>query len=122
MTGPRTLSEHTLPAISKAASEAGRPAPRLIAGFPIVLTTAVDDARAKISAALTAYGQLPSYRAMLDREGAAGPVDLALVGDEATLRAGIDRLRDLGVTDFNAAIAEVDAGAFDRTFDFLASL
>ena len=28
------------------------------------------------------YGQLPSYRAMLDREGAAGPADVAVVGNE----------------------------------------
>jgi len=31
------------------------------------------------------YGQLPSYRAMLDREGAAGPGDVAIVGDEDTV-------------------------------------
>ena len=59
---------------------------------------------------------------MLDREGFAGPGDAALVGDEATLRDALARLRDAGVTDFNASIAEIDAGAFDRTFDFLAEV
>lgn len=122
MAGPRTLEGHIIPTLSDAAAEAGRPTPRVIAGFPIVLTNRPDEARAQIGKALAVYGDLPSYRAMLDREGVANPADLAIVGDEATLRAGIARVRDAGATDFNAAIAEVDPGAFDRTFDFLASL
>ncbi len=38
------------------------------------------------------YGTMPSYRAMLEIEGAEGPADLALVGDEKTLDAGLERL------------------------------
>ena len=59
---------------------------------------------------------------MLDREGVAGPADIALVGDEAALRVGLQRLRDSGVTDFNASIIPVEAGVYARTFDFLASV
>ena len=122
MTGPQTIATHIQPLLSSAAASAGRPAPRVIAGLPIVLTTDVTAAREKIARSLAIYGQLPSYRAMLDREGFAGPGDAALVGDEATLRDALARLRDAGVTDFNASIAEIDAGAFDRTFDFLAEV
>ena len=122
MTGPQTIATHIQPLLSKAAAAAGRPAPRVIAGLPIVLTTDVAAAREKIARSLAIYGQLPSYRAMLDREGFAGPGDAALVGDEATLRDALARLRDAGVTDFNASIAEIDPGAFDRTFDFLAEV
>ncbi len=122
MTGPQTIATHIQPLLSKAAAAAGRPAPRVIAGLPIVLTTEVAAAREKIARSLAIYGQLPSYRAMLDREGFAGPGDAALVGDEATLRDALARLRDAGVTDFNASIAEVDPGAFDRTFDFLGAV
>ena len=122
MAGVRTLTEHVVPTISKAASAAGRATPRVVAGFPIVLTNRPDEARERIGAALAIYGQLPSYRAMLDREGVSSPADLAIVGDEATLRAGLAQVREAGATDFNAAIAEVDDGAFERTFEFLASL
>jgi len=122
MVGPRTLEQHIIPTLATAARAAARPTPRVIAGFPIVLTDKPDEARALIGKALAVYGELPSYRAMLDREGVANPAELALVGDEATLRAGLARVRDAGATDFNAAIAEVDPGAFDRTFEFLASL
>ena len=48
------------------------------------------------------YGFLPSYRAMLDREGAEGPADVALVGDAATVRAGIERVLEAGATQFVA--------------------
>ena len=65
------------------------------------------------------YGTLPSYRAMLDREGAASPGDVALVGDETALRAEIGRLRDAGVTDFMAALFPADEGAVERTREFL---
>ena len=63
-----------------------------------------DPAAARASAAqeLAIYGQLPSYRAMLDREGAAGPGDVAIVGDEDAVAAQILALADAGVTDFSA--------------------
>jgi alkanesulfonate monooxygenase SsuD/methylene tetrahydromethanopterin reductase-like flavin-dependent oxidoreductase (luciferase family) len=90
--------------------------------MPIVLTTKVDEAKEAIGQQLTVYGQLPSYRAMLDREGAVGPADVAIVGDENQLRGQIKRFEDMGVTDFNAAIMDVEEGAYARTLEFLGSL
>lgn len=121
MTGPRTLAQHIVPTLHRAAAAAGRPAPRVVAGMPIVLTADADGARRKISESLAIYGMLPSYRAMLDREGAAAPGDIAMVGDEAALRAQLARLRDAGVTDFDATIIALDADAVTRTRDFLAT-
>ena len=122
MVGPRTMESHIIARLRDAAGAAGRPDPLVVGGFPIVLTDKPDDARAKIAENLTIYGQLPSYRAMLDREGADGPADIAIAGDENALRGELKRLEDMGVTHFNAAIAATDDGAFDRTLDFLASL
>jgi len=114
MVGEKTLAGHIAPAIGADKT--------IVAGVPMVLTTNVDDAKAKIDKQLAIYGQLPSYRAMLDREGAATPSDVALVGDENALRSGIERYRDAGVTHFNAAITPTEEGAFERTLDFLSSL
>ena len=122
MVGHRTMEEHVIKRITAAADGAGRPSPRIVGGWPVVLTTKPDEAREKIAENLTIYGQLPSYRAMLDREGADGPADIAIVGDENLLRGEIKRLEDMGVTDFNAAIMGVEEGAYDRTLEFLASL
>jgi 5,10-methylenetetrahydromethanopterin reductase len=104
MTGPATLAAHTVPTISAAAERAGRPAPRIATSLPICLTGDPDAARERAAKDFQVYGFLPSYRAMLDREGAAGPADVAIVGDEPTVRSGLARLADAGVTDFVASI------------------
>ena len=121
MTGPATIESHIVPGIRGAAREAGRKDPRVVAGLPIALTGDADQARERIAKGLSLYGQLPSYRAMLDKEGAAGPADIAILGDEKVLDAALDRLRDIGVTDFNGSIMSVDAGAEERTLAYLAS-
>ncbi len=122
MVGPKTMEQHIVARLNAAANAAGRPTPRVIGGFPVVLTNAVEETRAALAEPLAIYGQLPSYRAMLDREGLAEPQDMALIGDEAALRAGIRRIEESGVTDFNAAIMAGDGATFERTFEFLASL
>lgn len=122
MVGPRTMEGHVIKHLNAAAAAAGRPAPKVVGGYPVVLTTKPDEARARIAENLTVYGQLPSYRAMLDREGADGPADIAIAGDENLLRGEIKRLEDIGVTDFNAAIMDVEPGAYERTLEFLTSL
>jgi 5,10-methylenetetrahydromethanopterin reductase len=122
MVGAKTMEGHIAARINAAATAAGRPAPRVIGGFPVVLTNQVEETRNGLAEPLAIYGQLPSYRAMLDREAVADPQELALIGDEAALRAGIERIRDSGVTDFNAAILTDDDETYERTFEFLASV
>ena len=121
MTGPKTIEEHIVPTISAAAAEAGKAAPRIVCGLPICLTNDVEGAREQIGKSLEIYGMLPSYRAMLDREGVSGPAELSIVGDETTLRAAIARLRDAGVTDFNAAVITAGGGKVETTLDLLQS-
>ena len=122
MVGPRTMEQHVVKRLNAAADAAGRPAPKVVGAYPVVLTNKPDEAKGKIAENLTIYGQLPSYRAMLDLEGVEGPADIAIAGDENLLRGEIKRLEDIGVTDFNAAIMDVEAGAYDRTLEFLGSL
>ncbi|MFE3451035.1 TIGR03564 family F420-dependent LLM class oxidoreductase [Nonomuraea sp. NPDC059194] len=118
MTGPRTVAEHVVPAITSAAERAGRPAPRVVCALPVCVTDEPGAARARAAEVFSVYGQLPSYRAMLDREGAAGPGDVAIVGDEAEVRAQIEALGQIGVTDFVAA----EFSARERTRDLLKTL
>jgi F420-dependent oxidoreductase-like protein len=121
MTGPATIEGHIVPKLQAAAREAGRPEPRVVAGLPIALTNDAAAAREWVGQNLAMYGTLPSYRAMLDKEGAGGPADVAIVGDEAELDAALDRLRGVGVTDFDAAIMPVDADTDERTLEYLQS-
>jgi F420-dependent oxidoreductase-like protein len=119
MTGTKTLADHTVPTINRAAKDAGRPAPRVVAALPFALTPDPAAARDVANKVFAIYGQLPSYRAMLDREGAANPADVGIVGDESVLRAGIARLRDAGVTHFLASVFPADAECIARTKAFL---
>lgn len=119
-TGPRTLETHTVPRIRQAAQEAGRPAPRVVACFPIAITHAPAQARDVAREIFANYATAPSYQAMFMREGVSGPADIALVGDEATVAAELRRLAEIGVTDLLAMPFPADAGAMARTLDFLA--
>ena len=118
MTGPRTLTDHVVPLIAEGAREADRPPPRVLASLPIAVTDDLEAGRAAAAERYAIYGSLPSYRAMLDREGAAGPGDVALVGDEAAVSAQLDTLARAGVTEFIAACFPVGgdrAGSLERT-------
>jgi F420-dependent oxidoreductase-like protein len=119
MTGPKALGEHVVPAITKAA--AGRPAPRVVAGLPVCVTNTTDDVRARIAEQFALAAQVPEYRATLDREGAAGPQDVAIVGTETEVAQALSRLRDAGVTEFMAAPFGT-AAEQDRTIELLAEL
>jgi 5,10-methylenetetrahydromethanopterin reductase len=102
MTGPATVRDYVVPAITAAAKDAGRPDPRVVCVLPVCVTDDPDQARTRAARIFAIYGQLPSYRAMLDREGAAGPADVAITGDEASVKAQIGVLAEAGVTDFVA--------------------
>jgi F420-dependent oxidoreductase-like protein len=122
MTGPDTIANHIVPNLRASAEHHGRPQPRVVAGVPICVTDDVDAARQRAAVVFQIYGILPSYRAMLDREGLEGPADLAIVGDEDAVAAGLKRFADAGVEDFLAVEFGADATEARRTRDFLRGL
>lgn len=102
--GVRTIREHIVPSIAAAADDAGRAAPRIVATLPVCVTGDPQSVRKSIDTNLSMYGQLPSYRAMFDREGVAGPGDVAIVGSAAEVEDHIQSLQEAGVTDFSASV------------------
>jgi 5,10-methylenetetrahydromethanopterin reductase len=122
MTGAATIRDHIVPTIQAAAATAGRPAPRVVARTPVCVTTDPEAAQARAAKVFAIYGTLPSYRAMLDREGAAGPADIALIGDEDTVTAGVDELADAGTTDFVASQFSTGPDDARRTRELLSAL
>ncbi len=116
MVGARTLRDHIVPRIREAAAQAGRPAPRIVVELPLALTDDVAAARELARRMFKSYAVLPAYRAMLDREGAAGPAEVAVVGDRDAIGEQLLGLAEAGATDFNAApiaLGEHDAGLDD---------
>lgn len=117
MTGPKTLAGQVVPALREAADEVGRAAGdvRVVAGFPVAVTDDIDGARAAAATEFAMYGQLPVYRAMLDREGYAGPEDSAIIGDEDAVGQRIEELRVAGVDELIVAVMGADEEERART-------
>jgi 5,10-methylenetetrahydromethanopterin reductase len=104
MAGPATIADHIVPTITAAALDAARPSPQVVVTLPLCVTDDPDAARARADRIFAVYGQLPSYRAMLDREGVSGPAEVAVVGSEDEVTAQIRRLAEAGATEFSGAV------------------
>ncbi|WOC11927.1 TIGR03564 family F420-dependent LLM class oxidoreductase [Gordonia sp. MP11Mi] len=124
MTGPKTLRDHIVPTLRQAAADAGRPdgAVRTVAMLPVSVTDDVDAARAEAGRQFAMYDGLPSYKAMLDREGFTGPADAAIVGDEATVADRIAELASFGVDEYVGILFDRDPEARARTRALLRTL
>lgn len=120
--GPRTVREHIVPRLTEAAARADRPEPRVIATLPVCVTDDERAVRDAIGQGLRMYGQLPSYRAMFDREGVDGPADLAIVGSASAVRDGILAMGAAGVTDFAASEFYLNPAEREATRALLKSL
>ncbi len=123
MVGPATIREHIAPTITRSAERFGRRDPmRIVCSLPIMVTDDEQDGRDFCSDVYELYGHLPSYRAMLDREGAAQPGDVCLVGTEDRVREQLAALDEAGTTDFAGAITARNAEEYARTRALLTSV
>jgi F420-dependent oxidoreductase-like protein len=121
-TGPRGLAEHVVPIITKAAADAGRVPPRIVAAVVACITDDADAARRRIAATSKPYATMPSFKAMLEREGVSSQVDIGLVGDEAIARAQAQRFIDAGATELAVRESAGTPEEAERTRAFLKSL
>ena len=121
-TGPKTLQALTVPTITEAAKIAGRKTPRVIAALPVCVTNNVAKAVEIAAKVFAIYGQLPSYRAMLDHEGAAGPADIVIAGTAEQVKQRVADLAGVGVTDFAAVEFSSDPDEIAATRDAMKSL
>ncbi len=123
MTGPKTLAGHVGPTLRQAAADAGRAdAVRVVAAIPVSVTDDVDGARKQAAEQFAIYGHLPSYRAMLDREGYAGPEDVAIIGDEQTVRDRLAEIEAAGVDEYVGVTFDPSAEGRARTRAVLKSI
>jgi F420-dependent oxidoreductase-like protein len=107
MTGPKTLETHICPRMNKAAEEAARPKPRVVVALPVAVTDDAAGARERAARSFAIYGTLPNYQRVLGIEGAGGPADVAIIGNEAEVERQIRALAPAGATEFLAALFPV---------------
>ncbi|HVU74486.1 MAG TPA: TIGR03564 family F420-dependent LLM class oxidoreductase [Mycobacteriales bacterium] len=128
MAPARAIETHVAPKICAAASAAGRPSPRIVAGLPVAVHDDASEARAAAAATSGAYAGMASYQRILDIGGAGSPAAAAIVGDEKAVTAELQALLDAGATDIWAAVFPVGAdreariASARRTTDLLRSL
>ena len=99
LAGPRTITEFIQPTIARAAAEAGRPSPKIIAAVPVLVSDDKDGASEVAAAKLAFYETIPSYQKVIARERVDRVTELAAVG---SAKAVADRLKsylDAGATD-----------------------
>ncbi|MFJ4897441.1 MULTISPECIES: LLM class F420-dependent oxidoreductase [unclassified Streptomyces] len=113
LAGPRALAEHIVPAVTAAARNAGRPAPRIVALVHGVVTSDPDAARATATEQLAFYEQIPSYARAVELSGGKRAADVAVIGDERTVAAEVRRYRDAGATEVVFSGTDL-AGEADR--------
>ena len=121
-TGPKTLQSLTVPTIVDAAKKAERKPPLVIAALPVCVTKDVVKAHEIAAKTFVIYGQLPSYRAMLDHEGAAGPADIVIAGTAEQVKQRVADLAGIGVTDFAAVEFSNNPDEIAATRDAMKSL
>jgi F420-dependent oxidoreductase-like protein len=109
MADERAVSNHVVPRITKAADNAGRPAPRIVAGIPVCLCAAneVDAARERANRILGEAEVSPNYQRLLDYGDARDVGDICAAGDEAAILARMRRFADAGVTDLSVRLLPI---------------
>jgi F420-dependent oxidoreductase-like protein len=103
MADERAIGDHIAPLVTKAAEEAGRPAPRVVAGLPVALCPSdeVETARDRANRVLGHAEYSPNYERLLERGDAADVGDLLVAGDESAVLDRLRRFRDAGATDLS---------------------
>jgi F420-dependent oxidoreductase-like protein len=122
LAGPRTLEEFIVPTISDAAAAAGRPAPRILAAVPVVVSDDVESARTLATEELAFYETIPSYATVIAREKADRAVDLAAVGPSDAVRNQLQRYLDAGATDLVLSPMRSNRADPERLWEIAASI
>lgn len=130
MADERAIGDHIAPKITKAAADAGRPAPRIVAGIPVCLCepSRVDEAKERANRILGEAEVSPNYQRLLDRGDARDVGDLCAAGDEEQILARMRRFADAGVTDLSVRLLPIGENRDElvaskrRTREMIASL
>lgn len=126
----RAIETHVAPTITKAAEEAGRKAPRIVAGIPMCLCSdsEIDVAVARTNRVLSEAEISPNYQKLLDHGDARDVGDILAAGSEATIEKRLRAFADAGATDISVRVVPIGQGRDEllassrRTREFLASL
>ena len=130
MADERSIERHVAPRINRAAQEAGRPAPRIVAGVPVCVCDddRVDEAVARTNRLLAEAEVSPNYQQLLTHGEAREVGDILAAGNEAAVTKRLRSFADAGATDVSIRVVPIGdtrdelIASRQRTRDFLSSL
>jgi F420-dependent oxidoreductase-like protein len=130
MADERAIGSHVAPKIQAAATAAGRPSPRIVAGIPVCLCRddEVDEAIVRTNRILAEAEVSPNYQALLEHGDARAVGDILAAGSESSIEKRLGAFADAGVTDVSVRVVPIGEGRDElvassrRTRDYLASL
>jgi 5,10-methylenetetrahydromethanopterin reductase len=125
LAGPRTLAGVIVPALRRAAADAGRPQPRVVAAVQVAVCTDAGAGRAAAEPLFARYGGLENYQRLLAREGVVSPGALAVVGTESEVEKQLHVYAEAGATELWPtvfAVGDDPAASVKRTRAALAEL
>lgn len=129
MADERAIDSHVVPRITEAANEAGRPAPRIVAGIPLCLCNEdeVDIAAQRTNRILGEAEFSPNYQRLLEMGNARNVGDILAAGSESSIEKRLRSFANAGVTDLSVRVVPIGEGrdallaSQRRTRDLLAS-
>ncbi len=120
--GPRTIASFIRPSLDAAAEAAGRRGPlRVMALVRICVTTDRGPAYRLAQEIGAVYKALPSYAAVLAKEGLDEPADLFLIGSWDEVAEGLAAYAAAGTTDLRIEICAPDEASRQATREALAN-
>lgn len=130
MADEKAIASHVVPNITRAAEEASRPPPRIVAGVPVCLCRddEVDSAVARANRILAEAEVSPNYQRLLDTGDARTVGDILAAGGEATVEKRLRAFADAGTTDLSVRVLAIGENRDEliasarRTRELLASL
>jgi F420-dependent oxidoreductase-like protein len=105
----RAIETHVVPILNAAARDAGRRAPRIVAGVPICLCgdDEVDVAVSRANRVLSESEVSPNYQKLLDLGDARTVGDILAAGSEETIRRRLQAFADAGATDLSLRVVPI---------------
>jgi F420-dependent oxidoreductase-like protein len=126
----RAIETHIAPVLHAAATAAGRPTPRIVAGVPVCLCGdgEVEVAVARANRVLSESEVSPNYQRLLDLGDARTVGDILAAGSEDAIRRRLQAFADAGATDVSLRVVPIGESREEklassrRTREFVASL
>lgn len=115
MASASVIESRIAPALRHATTEWGRPPPRIVAGLPVAVHDDPVEARAATAAMSTMYAGMTNYQRVIEAGGGATPADVAIIGNEESVRKQLQDLLDAGATDIWAQPIGVGDERVQRT-------